>query len=555
MRSTYLLVREDLDRSYYALMSDAEPSELLSSIVVPAGADNDAVLKALQGMARLESAASASTVLRADARALGRAAGRCADALAVPVRILDIAYDAGRSARAVPGSAGEVLEVLDAALVPLDPTERRRRCDAVLRMLGEQDRAAIADRLGDIAERPVSGRDAFGDRVRSAAFVDALRSLAEVTKPRSAAVQSELLVVTGQLAGQIATGEVPLAALAVLVSVGRTTVVLDRAGVFAALGTEQLTEVTGVDLFRATASQLLEPAGDLLLVADHPQEEVIVRAGAVMQSLPSNSALALKVRSGEVIEVAVEISGHDLTVALRGGVAGASVLRGWPVPAISVKPSSQSVPQVLAFDVPLTLLSRSAGATGGLGGRLLLGDEVEGRLHFSAGEPDSRGWASAYDAGILAVASVSPETVLRARAVGIRGLVVGSLSDGEREALSASIDRRVAAGVALAPFGLLILGGRRESESWSAELGKALQGLHGQHVELQRHPAGFTAREARGGAVPPGSDTVVIGGPRAGSYGLWRGLTDAPPSDPLAALEINGELVALPLGDLQRLTA
>jgi len=50
-------------------------------------------------------------------------------------------------------------------------------------------------------------------------------------------------------------------------------------------------------------------------------------------------------------------------------------------------------------------------------------------------------------------------------------------------------------------------------------------------------------------------DTVVIGGPRAGSYGTWRGLADAQPSDPQGAVEINGDLVVLPLGDLQRLTA
>jgi hypothetical protein len=50
-------------------------------------------------------------------------------------------------------------------------------------------------------------------------------------------------------------------------------------------------------------------------------------------------------------------------------------------------------------------------------------------------------------------------------------------------------------------------------------------------------------------------DTVVIGGPRAGSYGTWRGLADVQSSDPQGAVEIDGELVVLPLGDLQRLVA
>jgi hypothetical protein len=50
-------------------------------------------------------------------------------------------------------------------------------------------------------------------------------------------------------------------------------------------------------------------------------------------------------------------------------------------------------------------------------------------------------------------------------------------------------------------------------------------------------------------------DTVVIGGPRAGSYGTWHGLADVQSSDPQGAVEIDGELVVLPLGDLQRLVA
>ena len=132
---------------------------------------------------------------------------------------------------------------------------------------------------------------------------------------------------------------------------------------------------------------------------------------------------------------------------------------------------------------------------------------------------------------------------------------MGSLSDGEREALSASIDRRIAAGVALAPFGLLILGGRRESDGWAAELGKALQTLNGSDVRLERHPAGLTASATRRGGERLDVDTVVIGGPLAGSYGTWRGLADAQSSDPQGAVEINGDLVALSIGDLQRLTA
>jgi len=558
-RSSYLLIREDLDRTFYALMSDAEPTRLLSSVTLPAGADGNAVEKMLQSAAGADQSGAISTSLRGDPSSLGRAAGRCAEALGVPVRILDVAHDAGRIAWSTPGGAGEMASIAEGALIPTDTFERRRRCDAVLRSIGDRDRAAIADRLGDIADRPMSGRDVAGDQIRAAACIDAIESIAERLDDQGASVSAEVLIVTGQLAAYLSSGAVPLVALSPLVALGRTTVLLDCAGVLAALGTEQLNETTGADLARATAEQLLAPAGDLLVVADHPGAVVLIRSGAEEHALPSDDVLEFDVKAGETADIEVETEGHLVRASLRGGSAGICVVRGAPpvdaIPAAMHAPVASTPPRVLPIDAPLALLPRSASATGGLGGRLLLGDEVEGRLHFSASEPDSRGWAAAHEAGILAVVSVSPETVLRARAVGIRGLVVGSLSDGEREALSASIDRRVAAGVAPAPFGLLILGGRRESDEWAAELGKALYALHQSDVRLERHPAGLTTAAAQRGGERLVVDTVVIGGPLAGSYGTWRGLADFEPSDPQGAVEINGDLVALPLGDLQRLTA
>jgi hypothetical protein len=558
-RSSYLLIREDLDRTFYALMSDAEPTRLLSSVTLPTGADGNAVEKMLQSAAGADQSGAISTSLRGDPSSLGRAAGRCAEALGVPVRILDVAHDAGRIAWSTPGGAGEMASIAEGALIPTDTFERRRRCDAVLRSIGDRDRAAIADRLGDIADRPMSGRDVAGDQIRAAACIDAIESIAERLDDQGASVSAEVLLVTGQLAAYLSSGAVPLVVLSPLVALGRTTVLLDRAGVLAVLGTEQLNETTGADLARAIAEQLLAPAGDLLVVADHPGAVVLVRAGAEEHALPSDDVLEFDVKAGETADIEVETEGHLVRASLRGGSAGICVVRGAPpvdaIPAAMHAPVASTPPRVLPIDAPLALLPRSASATGGLGGRLLLGDEVEGRLHFSASEPDSRGWAAAHEAGILAVVSVSPETVLRARAVGIRGLVVGSLSDGEREALSASIDRRVAAGVAPAPFGLLILGGRRESDEWAAELGKALHALHESDVRLERHPAGLTTAAAQRGGERLVVDTVVIGGPLAGSYGTWRGLADLQPSDPQGAVEINGDLVALPLGDLQRLTA
>ena len=554
-RSSYLLIREDLESCSYALMSDAEPTRLLSSMTLPTGAEADAVASMLQSVAGVEEGGALSTSLRGDAGCLGRAAGRLAEALGQPMMIVDIGHDAGRAAWATPGALGELVAFAEAALIPSDVSERRRRCDAVLRSIGERDRADVADRLGDIADRPMSDRDAEGDLIRAAACVDALRSLAERLDEHDSVTMGSVIIVTGQLSPYLASGSVPLIALSPLLPLGRSTILLDRTGVVAALGTGQLNEVTGAELARATSEQLLCPAGDLLVVAERSGDAVMVLVGEEEHALQLDGALEFEVTGEESVVLNVLSEDHRLSATLRGGRAGICVVRGTPPIDVAGAEIAARPARVLPCLAPLALLPRSASATGGLAGRTLLGDEVEGSLYFSATEPDSRTWAAAHQAGILAVVSASPETVLRARAVGIRGVVVGSLSDGEREALSASIDRRVAAGVAPSPFGLLILGGRRESDEWSDHLATALAALHGSDVRLERHPAGITTSSTRSTTARLGVDTVVIGGPRAGSFGTWRGLADVQSSDPQGAVEIDGELVVLPLGDLQRLVA
>ena len=557
-RSAYLLVRDDLDRQSYALMSDSTPTRRLGSISLPRGADESAAREWLISRAGLDAGATITATLRATPDKLDRAASHLAAALGVPVRIVDIASDAGRMASSYPGSDSDLIARPEAALVPTDPQERRRRCDAVMSALGEADRAAVADRLGDIADRPISGRDEVGDRARAAAAIDAVRTLSErelsEEVPAIAARTGEMLIVTGLLASYVGNSTVPLAALAPLVSPGRTTVLLDRSNVIAAFGSEQLAEETGVELARATASELLEAGGDLLVVGASEHTVEIV-GNSFASSLSPSEGRSFDIGSDDAVDLAVESAETSLQARLWGGLGGAAVLNGAraasPMPVVSDPAPDSFTP----IDAPLGLLPRSASASGGLGGRLLLGDEVEGALHYSATEPDSRGWSAALEAGVLAIVSASPETVLRARAVGIRGLVVGSLSDGEREALSASMERRVAAGVAAAPFGLLILGGRRESESWAAHLGEALEELHGQRVRLQRTPAGLIASNTADQVAPSGCNVAVVGGPLAGAYGRWRGLADAEPTDPRGAVEIDGRLAAVALGDLQRLTA
>lgn len=552
--SAFLLVRDDADRSYFALLSDAEPTRLLSSITLPAGFDADAPEQLLLTLANGASVDRVTSILRGDSSSLGLAAQRCAESFGVPVRIIDIAHDAGRIATASPGELGDVVQCDEAALIPLDAAERRRRCDAVIRQLGTRDRASVADLLGDLADSPMVDRDEFSDRVRTAACVDALAVLGVRARGEVAPLSGEVVIVTAYVASLIASGSVSLLALASLVAVGRTTVLLDTTGALAAVGTAQLSEENGVSLADAVASQLLTPAGDLLVVAAQSDHLVVIHGEEHETNLPVDAAVHLPLAVGQRAEITLEGDGGVVRVELRGGLAGTWIVRGAPEIPQGVSDEARGREDLVPISAPLEVLPRSVGATGGVTGRLLLGDEVEGRLYYSPRDPDSRGWAAAQEAGILAVVSVSPETVLRARAVGIRGIVVGSLSDGEREALSASIDRRVAAGVA-GPFGLLILGRRRESADWVAHMANALQSLDGSTVRFERHPAGLATASAPRADQSPEADVTVIGGPYAGSLGRWRGLAASPSTDPRGALEINGNLVAIPLGDLQRRTA
>ena len=204
---------------------------------------------------------------------------------------------------------------------------------------------------------------------------------------------------------------------------------------------------------------------------------------------------------------------------------------------------------------PIDLLPEASGGSDLIAGRRLLGDAAAGRVVAVTGDPDSRGWEAARVAGILAVAEASPETVLRARAVGVRGLIVGSLSDGEIEALSSSLDRRIAAAVATLPFGLLVLGARSASGEGAARL---IERLDGAEVSFSADPPGLIARGRvvrDASDAPRGADVAIIGGQHAGRRGFWRGIVDLRPGDPIAAIELDGAITGMPLGEIQRLEA
>ena len=560
-----LLVVEGLDTISAALVREGGAGEaLLGALRVPRGGSIDALAATLAASAGLS---GLTEQVHGGVAEAAIAAGRLAERLGVPVRVVEVEGDASRMLLAGTDRSTLSFEVAAAALVPLDPTERRRRADGVLALLGRTDRSAISDALGDLADAPLRDRDDEREAIRAAATADALRRLGEALSGEDlgeAEIDAAPLLVVGSAASLIATGALPLTVLALLIAPGRTRILLEPYGVFAALGDSALDDEHAASLLGSLMSDLLLPGGDLFLIDAGAEDEVTLQINGESQGLTRGSSLVLPLRSGESAEIEISAGNLQLHAEMHGGISRAAVIFGDAQLNLTADPqgtlSAAAAAAVAAAPIPapIQVLPVGGGATGHRSARLLLGDAVEGHVHFSEAEPDTDGWEAARTAGLLAIVQASPETVLRARAVGVRGVIVCGLSDGERDALAASLERRIAAAVATEPFGLLIMTSRRMSESGRSSVTALLRSLHGGRVTLSAEPIGLLMASGsvlREASSAQAGDVRVIGGAYEGASGTWEGLADPRADDPLGAVRIGGVLRAIPLGDLQRITA
>jgi hypothetical protein len=171
--------------------------------------------------------------------------------------------------------------------------------------------------------------------------------------------------------------------------------------------------------------------------------------------------------------------------------------------------------------------------------------------------------ASAIDVGrsgqVLVVgARIDAEALTRARAMGVRGVVVGALPSKERRDFLASEARQRAARQRWAPFAVVVIEGSVRRPIASPVMA-VLEALEGQEVAILPDPPliAFEAGAAAG-PEPPARAIRIRNGPLAGAEGRWAGLA-GPRSFPgglpleagLVALE-GGQVVAVPLGDLER---
>jgi antitoxin (DNA-binding transcriptional repressor) of toxin-antitoxin stability system len=201
---------------------------------------------------------------------------------------------------------------------------------------------------------------------------------------------------------------------------------------------------------------------------------------------------------------------------------------------------------------------RAAGR--GIRGIVALGGPTRGRLQAGAdGELRAGGLDVGSAGSILVVGSrVDAETLTRARAMGIRGIVVAGLSSKERRDYLASEARQRSALHKLPPFAVLILDGAARRPLGGAVL-SVLGALTGREVAIIADPPMLVFDHPDLVVPDPPADLVRIRsgpltgregrlveaiGPRrfAGRVHLEAGLVRLP----------DGTTAAVPLGDLER---
>ena len=159
---------------------------------------------------------------------------------------------------------------------------------------------------------------------------------------------------------------------------------------------------------------------------------------------------------------------------------------------------------------------------------------------------------------IVAGARMDAEALTRARAVGIRGIVVAALGIKEQRDFLASERRGRAAVHGLPPFGILVLDGASRRPI-ASPLMTLFEAVEGGVVAIVGDPPALVIDDPSVLLPSPAGDLVrVRSGPLAGAEGTWAGL--AGPRRFPAGVTLEAAFVrfggrppvAIPIGDLER---
>lgn len=195
-------------------------------------------------------------------------------------------------------------------------------------------------------------------------------------------------------------------------------------------------------------------------------------------------------------------------------------------------------------------------------GRSVLAGPTSGRLQVVA-DADGDIRAQHVDVGmagsiIVAGARMDAEALTRARAVGIRGIIVAALGMKEQRDFLASERRGLSAVHGLPPFGILILDGAARRPI-ASPLMAMFERLEGQSVAIVGNPPALVVDDPSIELPRPPEDLLrVRSGPLVGAEGAWAGL--AGPRRFPAGVTLEAAFVrfggrppvAIPIGDLER---
>ena len=210
--------------------------------------------------------------------------------------------------------------------------------------------------------------------------------------------------------------------------------------------------------------------------------------------------------------------------------------------------------------VGTSITIRAAGR--GLRGIVAIGGPTRGRLSLAAG-PDGGLRPGALDVGmagsILVVdARVDAETLTRARAMGVRGIIVAGLASKERRDFLASEARQRAALHRLPPYAVLVMDGATR-RPMAGPIMALLGALIGREVAIVSDPPMLIFNAPDLVLPTVGPDLVRIrAGALSGHEAHWVGAAGRRRFGGGVDLEAgrvrltDGNTVALPLGDLER---
>jgi hypothetical protein len=252
------------------------------------------------------------------------------------------------------------------------------------------------------------------------------------------------------------------------------------------------------------------------------------RAASAAGELVFRSGRRWRIATGELSDP-VEAPASGIVREVRPGIG------------IAIELAGTAVPGVFGVGVPTR-------------GRLAIGTDPGGELHATALDVGRAGT-------ILVVgARIDAEALTRARAMGIRGVVVAALAGKELRDFTASEQRQRAALHRLPPFAVLVLDGiiRRPIAPSVMDL---FERLEGREVGIVTDPPALLLAGDLPDLPPLPPDLVRIRtGSHAGREGRWLGLLGPRRYAPGVHLESglvdlgDEEPIAVPLADLVRFT-